>query len=85
MPVGVVEIHAAPAIVVVDLACAFPRRVGPIVEPPLTNSGENFVELLLRKQDGIVLLRDAAFLFMEVERDFVAEFNDEEWSKDCRP
>src|SRR5262249_29185065 len=43
----IIEVHAAPAVVVVDLALAAMPRIGPVVEAARLNAPEDLVELRL--------------------------------------
>jgi hypothetical protein len=58
MAVGVVPLDAAPAIVVVDAARLFVRRVGPVRQPPRLNALEDPIELFFADEEGIVLDRE---------------------------
>ena len=73
--VGVGKVDPAPAIVVIDLAGAMSRRVGPMIQRPLADAGEDSVEVRLADQKGIVLWSDRALGVGEVERDPVVEFH----------
>lgn len=53
--VGVVPVDAAPAVVVVDAAGLFVRRVGPKRQPPRLNVLEDPIELHFADEEGVVL------------------------------
>ena len=78
MAVGVLEIDAAAAVVAVDLAGLLLAGVGPVVELAFLQAGEDAVEVLFADQEGVVLPRDLAIDPVEVERDAVVEFDDQE-------
>src|SRR5207245_4429477 len=51
----ILEVHAAAAVVAVDLALPLLLRVGPVVETALLDAPEDLVELLLAHEEGVVL------------------------------
>jgi hypothetical protein len=58
--VGILEVHAAATVVVVDLAGLCLARVGPVFQPPLTDAPEDVVEVVLADQEGVMLGGDLA-------------------------
>ena len=58
MPRGILEVHAAAAVVVVDLARAAAPRIGPVLQPALADAAVDRVELVLGDQEGVVLRAD---------------------------
>src|SRR5262249_9134623 len=81
MAIGVLEVHSAAAIVVVDSAGPLLPGVGPVLESSLAQTGEDSVEIVFRYQKGIVLRGNLAVGVVEVEGDAVGELDDEEWSE----
>src|SRR3990170_5121924 len=55
VPARVLEVHAAPAEVGVDLALLLPARVGPVGEAARLDAAEDLVELGLADEKGVVL------------------------------
>src|SRR5207248_8033701 len=62
------EVHAAAAVVVVDLALLLLHRIGPVVDALLPDAAEDLVELLLADEEGIVLRLGIVVGVAEVER-----------------
>ena len=58
MTVEILEIHAASAVVMIDLARLLARRIGPVGKLAFANPAENLVELGFADQKGVVLRRD---------------------------
>ena len=58
MLIGIGEIDAAPAKMMIDLARLGPRWVGPIGQAKLLDLCEAGVELLVADEEGVVLRRD---------------------------
>ena len=52
VPVRVLEIKAAPAVVMIDLTSLPLRRIGPVGKRPFANPAEDFVELSLADDEG---------------------------------
>ena len=67
MAVGIIEIHPAATIEAVDLASALFARIGPVLQPSITDAGEDLVEVIFAYQEGVVLRRNFAVLFVEIE------------------
>ena len=61
MTIRVLEVHAAAAVAVIDLAGAGLSRIGPIRETPLEDAGKDRVEFGLADEESIVLRGDLAF------------------------
>jgi hypothetical protein len=78
VPVGVLEVDAAPAVAGVDLAGIVPVGIGPVGEPPLLDAPEDLVELALADEEGVVLGGDVAVTVDEVEGDVVVDLHPEE-------
>src|SRR5438105_6496223 len=74
----VLEVHAAAAVVVVDLALLALARIRPVVEPALLDAAEDLVELLLADEERVVLLLDLVIGVAEIERHAVRELDGEE-------
>src|SRR5262245_51493425 len=83
MPVGVLEIDAAAAVVPADFAGAFPVGIGPVLEAPITDAGEDLVELFFADQKGVVLGRYLAVVFVEVDGNVVVERDDKHRPERC--
>ena len=81
MPVGVLEIDAAAAIVPADFAGAFPVGIGPVLEVSITDAGEDLVELFFADQKGVVLGGNLAVVFVEVDGYVVVERHNEHRSE----
>ena len=77
MPVGVLEIDAAAAIVPTDFAGAFSVRISPVLEASITDAGEDLVELFFADQKGVVLGGNLTVVFVEVDGYVVVERHDE--------
>src|SRR4051794_7019360 len=71
--VGVLEVDAPPAVLVVDLAQAAAHRIGPVVEVEVLDAAEALVELLLGHEEGVVLAGEVAGRVCVVEVHAVAE------------
>src|SRR5262249_52498921 len=67
MTIWILEIDAASAVMVVNLACLGARWIGPILETPLSHPTKDLVELRFANQKGIVLHRDVAVLVHEID------------------
>src|SRR5947207_1082835 len=80
MAVRILEIDAAPAVVMVDLSGFGAGGIGPIGETLLLNAAKRLVELCLGDQEGKMTRRDFALLVHEVEIDAVARRDDDERS-----
>jgi len=80
VPTGILEIHAAAAVIVVDLAGPAAPRVGPMLHASLTDASVDGVELVLGYQEGVVLRADVLALghLRVVEADTVVEFDRQE-------
>src|SRR2546426_11204666 len=57
MAIWIFEVDAASAVMVVNLACLGARRIGPILETPLSHPTKDLVELRFANQKGIMLRR----------------------------
>src|SRR5262245_15953853 len=80
VPVGIFEVDAAAAVVVVDLSGALLERIRPVPEPSLADAPEDAVEIILPDEEGVVLRSDVAVLgLQEGERDAVGGVGDEKW------
>ena len=55
VPVGILEVDAAAAVVMVDLARPPSSRIGPVREPALSDAAEDGVELVLADEERVVL------------------------------
>src|SRR5262245_32457122 len=76
MTVGILEVHAATAVVVVDFLRVFLSWIGPVLQPLGPNAAEDLIEVAFADQEGIVLPGGLARRrFHEVERDAVGEFD----------
>ena len=79
VPVGIVEVDAAAAEVMVDAAGLLLRRIGPDLARALADARERAVELFLADEEREVLQRDRLGLGRQVvDRDVVREVDDEE-------
>jgi hypothetical protein len=76
MAVRVLEVDAAAAIVMVDLAFLAPLWIGPIRETLLLDPAENHVELRLAHEEREMTRRDVALPVHEVEIDAVGGRDD---------
>jgi hypothetical protein len=76
MAVRVLEVDAAAAIVMVDLAFLAPLWIGPIRETLLLDPAENHVELRLAHEEREMTRRDVALPVHEVEIDPVGGRDD---------
>src|SRR5262249_44909079 len=74
----VVEVDAPATVVVVDLALAAMRRIGPVVGPAGLDPAEDLVELRLGHEEGVVLDLDVLVGLEERERDLVGDIDVEE-------
>jgi hypothetical protein len=61
--IGIGEVDAMPAIVVVDLIESGPHGIGSIRETALWDSAEDLVERRLADQEGVVLGRDPSMVW----------------------
>ena len=80
--VGVIEIHSPAAIVLVGFTSALLSRGSPVLEPFITDAGEDTVEVAFTYQESVVLRSNFTVVIVEVEGDAVAETDDEhrpEW------
>lgn len=75
MPIRVIEVEAAPTVVLVRLAGAPLARIGPVREPHLPHPREDRIERRLADQEGVVLRGDRPIAVEEVERDAVVELH----------
>src|SRR5205823_1318988 len=71
----VLEVEAATSVVLTDLTGPRPRRVGPVAEAPLADSGEGLVKLGVGDGERVVLRRDAVVAVGEVEGDTVGHLH----------
>jgi hypothetical protein len=55
VPARIIEVHAAPAIVCIDLRCEVMAGIGPVGETTLLEVAEDLVELVLAYEEGVVL------------------------------
>src|SRR5207248_404912 len=78
VPARLLEVHAAPAVMAIDLAFVALAGIGPVVEPALLDAAEDGVEFLLRDEERVVLLLDLVVGVAEVERHVVCELDREE-------
>jgi hypothetical protein len=78
MPVGVVEIESAAAVVGVDLPWLGLGGIGPVVEAARRHAGEDRVELGIADEKGVVLQRRLSVLLVEVQRGAVVEHDHQE-------
>ena len=67
MAIGTLEIDAASAIVVIDLARPGLRGIGPIGEPFLLYASEYLIELGVADQKRVMLGSDLAALFQKID------------------
>src|SRR5207248_5782183 len=58
MTVEILEVDAASAVVVIDLARLLARRIGPVGELAFADPAENLVEFSFADQEGVMLRRD---------------------------
>jgi hypothetical protein len=56
--VGVLEVHAATAVVVVDLTGSLVERIGPVARPVVPDPGERCIEEVVVDQERVVLRLD---------------------------
>ena len=84
VPVGVVPVEPATAVLVVDLAGLPVERVGPVRQAALLDAAVDGVELLLGDQERIVLRVRLALGVGDVEGDVVGDLDLEERSVGCR-
>src|SRR6478672_5351099 len=78
VPVGVVPVEAATTVVGVDLVRPVVERVGPPLQSAVPDAGVDLVELLLRDQERVVLRPGLPVVIGHVERDVVADLDDQE-------
>src|SRR5690606_33991648 len=78
MSVRILEVHASPAVGMIDLAGPALARVRPVRQLQLPDAREDLVELRLADQEGIVLRFDLAGCIDEVQADAVGGGHDEE-------
>ena len=83
MAVGVVEIDAAAAVVVADLARAFPVRIGPVLKASITHSAEDLIELFFADEEGVMLGGNLAVVIVKIDGDTIVERDDEHRSERC--
>jgi hypothetical protein len=84
MSVGIVEVDAAAAVVVIDLTRSALARVGPMVEAAFDDPAEDLVELVLSDQERVVLRGNRVIGLVVVEREAVVDVNDEEGTEASR-
>src|ERR1700754_354074 len=77
MAVGVVEIQAPATVVLIGFASALFAGIGPVLHAALANARESPVEFILADEKRVVLHRNRALAFVEVERHAVVELNDQ--------
>ena len=58
MAVGIGEVDAPSAVVVIDLTELALHRIGPVVEAVRSDAPEDLVELVLAHEEGVVLRLD---------------------------
>src|SRR5690554_5105550 len=79
VPVGIEEVHAPAAVVVVDLACTLASGIGPVLHLAIGNPAEDPVEVVLAHEEGVVDGLDAlAVVVDEVEAHPVVGVHDPE-------
>src|SRR3990172_1797141 len=78
VPARVIEVHAASAVVGVDLALQPVTGVGPVGEAARLDAAEDPVELVLAHEEGVVLRRGLALQDIEVQRHLVPHLDTEE-------
>src|SRR5262249_3433754 len=79
MTIWILEVDTASAVMVVNLACLGARRIGPILETPLSHPTKDLVKLRFANQKGIVLHRDVAVLVHEVDVHAIAGGDHLKW------
>src|SRR5690349_17634709 len=84
MTTGILPVHAAAAVIRVDLAGPAPSRVGPVRQATRSNAAEDLVEPALIHQECVVLRMDRAVVVGEIQRDVIVHLNDEERPVGCR-
>src|SRR5262249_9097132 len=82
--IGVREVDAASAVIVVDLPPPLPAGIGPVRAPALGDPAEDDVEVFLADQERIVLGSDVAVGLGEVEGHAVVRSDDEEMAEPRR-
>jgi len=75
MTVRIIEIHAAAAIVQISFAGTLLARIGPIAKPSVSNTREHLIEFAFTDQKCVMLQRNRAFPFEEIERNVIVELN----------
>jgi len=75
MTVRIIEIHAAATIVQIGFTGALLARIGPIAKPSVSNTRENLIEFAFTDQKCVMLQRNRAFAFEEIERNVIVELN----------
>jgi hypothetical protein len=80
MTVWVLEVHTPATITLADYARATLAGVRPIVDTALSYAPEDLVELRLTDEKSIVLRGNLVFDLMEIQRDSVTKFDNQEWS-----
>jgi len=55
VPARIIEVHATPAIVGIDLCCDVVAGISPVGETTLLEAAEDLVELVLAHEEGVVL------------------------------
>src|SRR5262249_22686306 len=78
--VRILEVHAAAAVVAIDLAGPALHRVGPVLEAALSDAAVHVVEVVFADQERVVLVCDLAVRVVEVERHVVVDVDDVERS-----
>jgi hypothetical protein len=73
MPIRILEVHAATAVIVVDLARATLARVGPIVDAALADPGKYLIELSFSDQEGVMLRHYLVLRLIEIKTHAVAQ------------
>ena len=77
-PSGSSKYDAAAAVVAVDFSGPDLAGVGPVTEPALADPRKDRIEVFLADEEGVVLGGNLAVGLVEVERDAVAEVDNEE-------
>lgn len=81
MPVRVLEVDPAPAIVMINFARFAARRIGPVRLPALANASEDLVKLAFADEERKVAGVDLVLPFHEIQTDAIRRRHDLERSK----
>src|SRR5207244_8728102 len=81
MPIGILEVDAAPIVPMVDLTGFRLVRIGPVRQMSLLDAPKDLVELRLADQEGIMLGLDVAAGVHEIQGQLIADRDESEGPK----